>query len=194
MRDVRSESAKSFEARYRSGFIKKYCGGELVLDIGCGIRKLLPNAFGIESDAHNEHYLENYNGIILPFESNSVDTVYTSHVFEHLQKYALNLMEWYRVVKVGGYIIIIVPHKFLYERKARPPSKWNNDHYRFYTPASLLATVEEVLAPNCYRVRHLCDNDRDYDYNETIDKHPVGCYEIELVLQKIARPRWAWEA
>jgi len=73
----------------------------------------------------------------------------------------------------------------------RPPSRqagWN--HLRFYTPQSLLAEFESTLVPNTYRVRHLAENDARYRYDFPTDRHPDGCYEIELVIQKIVPPGW----
>jgi len=54
----------------------------------------------------------------------------------------------------------------------------------------LICEFEESLVPNSYRVRHLADNDRDFDYRIDPGAHSSGCYEIELVIEKIARPGW----
>ena len=83
-----------------------------------------------------------------------------------------------------------MPHQCLYEKKAAPPSRWNEDHKRFYTPGSLLAEFEESLPPNGYRIRHLTDNDLGYLYDIGPEQHAAGCYEIELVIQKIRPPAW----
>ena len=47
----------------------------------------------------------------LPLEDNSVDFVVSSHVIEHFPDPIKALREWYRVVKPGGYLYIIAPHK-----------------------------------------------------------------------------------
>ncbi len=196
-----NETAKGYLRRLDSGFFDRYLGGDVVLDIGhrCGsvrlgnhvtlnadaIRPVLPHAIGVDLN------YPGYDGLTLPFANESVDTVYSSHMFEHVRLYAAVLCDWYRVLKVGGFMVVIVPHKFLYERKSRPPSNWNGDHYRFYSPALLLSTIEEVMPPNSYRLRHLCDNDVGYDYDSDPHAHPVGSYEIELVLEKIKQPTWA---
>jgi hypothetical protein len=36
----------------------------------------------------------------------------------------------------------------------------------------------------------LIDNDAGYDYSIPPDQHPAGCYEIELVIQRIQQPAW----
>ncbi len=47
----------------------------------------------------------------LPFKDETWDFVINSHVIEHFWDPIKALKEWYRVVKPGGYIFLIVPHK-----------------------------------------------------------------------------------
>lgn len=47
----------------------------------------------------------------LPLEDSSVDFVISSHVIEHFADPVKALKEWYRVVRPGGYIYVIAPHK-----------------------------------------------------------------------------------
>jgi SAM-dependent methyltransferase len=58
----------------------------------------------------------------LPLEDNSVDFVISSHVIEHFPDPIKALREWYRVVKPGGYLYIIAPHKERTFDKERPRS------------------------------------------------------------------------
>ena len=51
------------------------------------------------------------NGDDLPFKDESLDYVLSSHVIEHCFDPIKALEEWLRVVKKGGYLFIIVPHK-----------------------------------------------------------------------------------
>ncbi len=56
----------------------------------------------------------------LPLDDNSVDFVISSHVIEHFADPIKALREWYRVVKPGGYLYIIAPHKERTFDKERP--------------------------------------------------------------------------
>jgi SAM-dependent methyltransferase len=59
----------------------------------------------------------------LPFKDNTLDYVLTSHVIEHFFDPIKALKEWHRVIKPGGYIFIIAPHKdrtFDKHREATP--------------------------------------------------------------------------
>jgi glycosyltransferase involved in cell wall biosynthesis len=47
----------------------------------------------------------------LPLDDNSVDFVISSHVIEHFPDPIRALREWHRVVRPGGYIYVIAPHK-----------------------------------------------------------------------------------
>jgi SAM-dependent methyltransferase len=47
----------------------------------------------------------------LPFKDGTLDYVLSSHVIEHFFDPVKALREWHRVIKPGGYIFIIAPHK-----------------------------------------------------------------------------------
>ena len=186
---AKGEPAKTFVLRLINGFFTNYMSGNLILDIGyrgghADAVPIFPHAIGIDLD------YPGYDGVRLPFEEGSVDSVFASHILEHVPDPQVVFREWFRVLKISGFIVCIVPHQYLYERKISLPSRWNEGHLRFYTPASLLRELEESLELNSYRIRHFADNDFGYAYNLTPDVQASGCYEIELVVQKIARPSW----
>ena len=105
-----------------------------------------------------------------------------------------HLREWFRVLRIGGFLVLMVPSAYLYERRLTvPPSRWSGEHLRSYTPATLLAAVERALEPNTYRVRHLADNDVGYRYDLPTTVHPEGALEIEAVIQRIRPPEWKIE-
>jgi len=170
--------------------MSRYLSGNAILDIG--FRGGDPDAVPITEAATGiELDYPGYDGTHLPFSDESQDAVLAAHVLEHIDNYQEVLREWYRVLRIGGYLVIIVPHRHLYERRCDLPSRWNGDHKRFYSPASLLTEIEQALPVNGYRVRHLVDNDHAFDYRIPPDEPARGGYEIELVLERIARPSWA---
>lgn len=183
------ETSKTHQRRIDSGFFRRYMNGQGV-DVGYrgnGITNPQPvilTAAGIDLGTPG------YDGINLP--QDELDFVFSSHMLEHVPttKVTPTLQAWHKALRIGGHMVIVVPHQFLYEKRRSLPSKWNGDHKRFYTPASLLAEVEAALAPNTYRVRHLQDNDDGYTYGVGPQAHAGGCYEIELVVQKIQAPGW----
>jgi hypothetical protein len=186
---VQGEPRKTFLLRLLNNFFEKYLSGPVILDIGYqggypDAVPLFPHAVGIDLA------YPGYDGARLPFGNGTVDAVFASHMLEHVSDPKIVIRDWFRVLRVGGFIVCVVPHQFLYERRKNLPSQWNSEHLRFYTPASLLTEFEETLEPNSYRIRHLADNDLGYAYNLGSDCHPSGCYEIELVVEKIEPPPW----
>ena len=51
------------------------------------------------------------SGDELPFKDNTLDFVISSHVIEHFYDPVKTIQEWLRVVKPGGYVFIIAPHR-----------------------------------------------------------------------------------
>jgi SAM-dependent methyltransferase len=189
-RPVGWESRKTYALKIANGFFDRYLAGSAILEIGYkggidGAVPIVPQAIGIDVD------YPGYDGATLPFPDESQDAIYTSHCLEHISDYKRAIREWFRVLKPGGHLVIVVPHQYLFERRSQLPSLSNFDHKRFYTPASLLREIEEALEFNSYRVRHLAYNEFVFDYSiPPWHPHVVGCYEIELVLEKIQPPYW----
>jgi SAM-dependent methyltransferase len=183
------EVLRMHSRRHADGFYRKYMSGR-GLDfgyrgsLGDEAEPVLGNCKGVDLGTPG------YDGITYDAPPGSFDFVFSSHCLEHVDRPELNIREWHRLVRVGGYIIIIVPHQFLYEKKYSLPSRFNGDHRAFYTPCSLLAVVELALEPNSYRVVHCRDNATGYNYEIPPDKHCDGAAEIELVLRRIELPKW----
>lgn len=187
-RKVGEESQRTYLDKLDNGFFDKYMSGN-GLDVGYsgyipGVNPILHTAIGIDVD------YPGYDGKTLPFADESQDYVYNSHCLEHIKDSVQAVQEWFRVLKTGGHLVIVVPHQFLYEKKKFMPSRWNEDHKHYYTPGTLLWTVELALKPNTYRVRLLEDGDKGFDYSIGPETHSNGQYEITLVLQKIPAPAW----
>lgn len=207
-RPVGFESRKSYARRCREGFWDAFMAHDIVLDVGYkgGLPDavpIVPWAIGIEPDHlcvnditrpwdRSSPYGPNpYDGLHLPLTNETVGTVYSSHVLEHVEGPKAYLAEWFRTVRIDGTMIITVPNAFLYERRLSvPPSRWSPEHLRSYTPATLMMTIEAALEENTYRVAALFDDDTGYDYSLPIDTHPVGCLETVCVVRKIAKPQW----
>jgi hypothetical protein len=189
-RRLGAETMRSHERRVREGFYDRYLSGDAVLDIGyrggkADAEPVTAKAVGVELD------YPGYDGVHLPFEDGSQDAVFASHCLEHIDDWKTILADWFRVLKIGGYLVIAVPHHQLYERKAYLPSRFNGNHKRFYTPRSLMAEIETALPLGAWRLRSLRDIDEGFRYDVPPEVHPKGCYEIELVVEKIRTPGYA---
>ena len=79
------------------------------LHLGCGKRN-----FGLDwvhIDGGDFSHLHSHDITKLPFENNSVDLIYSSHVLEYFDREEVTnvLKEWYRVLKIGGMLRVAVP-------------------------------------------------------------------------------------
>ncbi|WP_052768007.1 class I SAM-dependent methyltransferase [Brachyspira hyodysenteriae] len=121
---------KKYKKNRNSELINKYLTGLKGVEIGgsagadFGIDAIQVNIVDANQE-HNNYYQQTnilgsgYNqrtdiiscGDVLPFQDNSIDFVFSSHVLEHFYDPIKALKEWYRVIKKDGYIAMIVPHK-----------------------------------------------------------------------------------
>jgi len=83
----------------------------MVLDIGCGKRKISPDAVGIDlsPDSAADHIwdLDRYPW---PLPDNQFDRVHMSHVIEHLDDPMRAMAEVHRVAREGADILVVTPH------------------------------------------------------------------------------------
>jgi len=192
-RAVRGEAAKSFDRLVETGFWSRFANGPNILDIGFS-GAANPGLPILETATPIDLADPAQNGVALSAGDDTQDAVFSSHVLQRIGSAGAAIREWFRVTRPGGHIITVVPSGALYERRRRPPSRWNEANLHLYTPATLLAEFESVLPPNAYRVRLLEENDEAYRYADSADTRPVGCYEIVLVIEKIVPPAWQVES
>jgi ubiquinone/menaquinone biosynthesis C-methylase UbiE len=84
---------------------------ELVLELGCGDAKRVPEAIGIDSQNHDcVDIVGDVFDVLRLVPSESVDVIYSFHFFEHIPDLEGLLDEVARVLKKGGKCEIVVPH------------------------------------------------------------------------------------
>lgn len=113
------ESTKTNQYR-PADFFSKYLSGS-VLDIGCGDDPVVLHARPFDKEHGDAERILDF----LPPES--FDTVNSSHCLEHMRDVPRALRDWWKLVRPGGYMILIVPHEDLYEQGFWP-SLYNSDH------------------------------------------------------------------
>lgn len=117
------------------------------LDVGCGPWPLWPGVTSIDDmDEWQGHDWR--PGIIgdctklAMFTDRCVDFVFNSHVIEHVDDAQAALKEWWRVIKVGGFLVSYVPHADLYPRMGQPGA--NPDHKRDLLPEDFYAMLDQL--------------------------------------------------
>ena len=182
----RGETSKARQRRVREGFFERYCRGA-GLDIGYGGDLLCDNCRPWDFEHGDAQFLRGVADA-------SFDFVYSSHTLEHVADAGETLRNWWRVLKPGGYLIIYIPHRDLYEKKLVLPSNWSADHRRFFLierddPPDTVGIVP-LLARNLagYELIYARPSADGHTITDP-QKHSDGEYSIELVLRK-GQPEW----
>ena len=176
------ETGRARARRLREGFFDKYCKGEGI-DIGYGGDILTPDCSGWDFRNGDAQYL---SGI----EDESFDFAYSSHCLEHMYDVRTALRNWFRIVKRGGYLLLAIPHRDLYEKKSQLPSHWNSDHKHMFLigraePPDTLDIVEEIRESlSNYDIKYIKACDEGHTITDP-NRHSDGEYQIELVIQKL---------
>ena len=180
--NARWNRQRQSQRREREGFFEKYCRGKGI-DLGYGGDIVTPEAMGWDIEHGDAQTLK---GI----KDAEFDFVYSSHTLEHMDNAELSLKNWWRVLRPGGFLILYLPHRDLYERKMRLPSRWNTSHRRFFLldkdeapdTVGILPLIKRTLADFEVLEAKVCDE----GYKVIDDtKQAEGEYSIEIVLKKI---------
>lgn len=214
------ETAKAHERRVKEGFFEKYVDG-FGLDIGCGYdplnaaRSAEPGQF-FDFPLDVREYLKaggkiGYAPTAIPLgwdmchghgdahllegiPNNTFDYVHSSHLLEHLEDPVAFLRRAFEVLKPGGFLLLLVPHRDRYENRRLLPSRWNEDHKSFWLP-------EDHDPPHTWSLKHVLrlagfehGRNASVEYVKTCDEgwtkppegvHAGGEYSIEAVVRKL---------
>lgn len=121
-------------------------------DLGCGPQKVFDHFLGIDSGKDTSLFgIQMRPDIVVPdcahmpmFADGATDTVFSSHALEHIEDHRAALAEWWRLLRVGGHLILYLPHRDLYPRIGTPGS--NPDHKHDFAPEDIVAAMREVAA------------------------------------------------
>ena len=122
--------------------------GGVVLDLGCGGKKIHEKSVGVDIRANGQVGVGANSGIPstgeieadiinLPMDSASVDGILAKHLFEHIMDPITALKEWRRVLKDNGTLVIICPDYRYCEAISVDPS-----HVHAFTPDSVRSLLE----------------------------------------------------
>jgi SAM-dependent methyltransferase len=182
-----AETIKSHEKRLGEGWYERFAPADCKgLDIGSG-----PDPIHRQSGTWTRWDKPQGDATHLKGAPDaSFDTVYASHLLEHLDDPITALGNWWRVLKPGGHLIICVPHRDLYEKKKTLPSLWNGEHKHFWLPDRA-----EPPCTFCFRdvVTQTLPEDAEVVLYRVLDEgwepcptevHSHGEYSIEIVVRK----------
>lgn len=142
------------------------------LELGCGPWKAFPHFIGLDAQMYGGPLgpqLQMDCSNLACFSDEAFDFVYSSHLLEHLEDTAAVLREWWRVIEVGGHLVLYLPHKDLYPNIGEPGG--NPDHKHDFLPEDIVAVMRAV-AP-------------DWDLLECETRDEVDEYSFFQVFRKL---------
>ncbi len=147
------------------------------VDLGAGDFKVLPHVISVDNQHHAQFGFSIKPDVKVDtcedmsiFSSQSMDFVYSSHLLEHIQNYEKALTEWWRLVKVGGYLILYLPHADFYPKKGTYGA--NPDHKHDFLPEDIIKAMSNVQG-------------MPYDLLECQERSDGDEYSMLLVFKKI---------
>lgn len=83
----------------------------VILELGCGPRKRITKAIGIDSlNYENVDIVGDVFDVLARIPDGSINEIYSYHFFEHIQDLPLLIDEISRTLKQNGSLVVVVPH------------------------------------------------------------------------------------
>jgi len=148
-----------------------------VLDLGCGPFRPFPHFIGIDNTEDfnkGAKWRPDITGDcsdLSIFASKSIDAVFSSHLLEHLEDTEKVLREWWRTIKIGGYLVLYLPHKQFYPNIGETGA--NDQHKHDFMPDDIIG--------------HMYDISGKWDLLENQERNQDDEYSFFQVYQKIAK-------
>lgn len=99
----------------------------------------------------------------IPLPDESEDFILSSHVVEHCPDLIKTLVEWFRIVKRGGYIFMIVPHRYAAPSdRERPLTDWPHILADFRKGTTELTEPEAGRFGHCHYHVFSADTMKDF--------------------------------
>lgn len=126
------------ETRSRRTLTAPFCQG-FGVDLGSGGDPVVPYAVQIDMNPNVRPFVHCFGDASknLPFRDGVLDYVYSSHLLEDFKVWEPILTEWLRVLKTGGYLVIMVPDHERFRAAVARGQPDNLDHKHESRPGEL---------------------------------------------------------
>jgi ADP-heptose:LPS heptosyltransferase/predicted SAM-dependent methyltransferase len=150
-----------------------------VLDIGCGPNKGFPHFIGVDNRADTKLFNIDMNPDLTVPDASSLkmfadgfcDAVFSSHLLEHIVDHKKALSEWWRLIKVGGYLCLYLPHKKFYPNIGQ---EWaNEDHKHDFLPEDIVDAMRTIGSWDLVRNEDR-NQDNEYSFFQVYRKSAKG--------------------
>lgn len=140
------------------------------IDIGCGVDPVFPGVECFDQPQGDANRITDHvQGLY--------DFVFSSHCLEHMRDPRAALSEWYKLVRPGGHMVVLVPDEDLYEQGCFP-SIFNGDHKFTFTLAK--ASSWSPRSINVYELARATGGEvvslalQDHGYDRRLQRHAPG--------------------
>jgi hypothetical protein len=125
--------------------------GKTVIDLGCGMRPIVPWARGV--DDMSESKIVEPGSVIAKIDIESqqlgeglrADVVFSSHAIEHLRApLGSTLRYWLSLVKEQGRLILYLPDERRYVFNPKEPKARNPGHFHYLTPETFRWYMDQL--------------------------------------------------
>jgi ADP-heptose:LPS heptosyltransferase len=149
-------------------------------DLGCGPHKVFDHFLGIDSGVDTQLFgVAMKPDIVVPtcarltmFADAATETIFSSHLLEHIEDHHAALREWWRLLKVGGHLILYLPHQELYPNIGT--SGANPDHKHDFLPQDIVAAMRVVATDWDLVHDETRDQGREYSFLQVYRKLAEG--------------------
>lgn len=162
------------------------------IDIGCGPEPITPTCDTFDRAGCK------YNGDAMRLEgvTDTYDWIFSSHLLEHLPDPTAAVARWWKHLKTGGFLILLVPDEDLYEQGIFP-STFNSDHKVTFTTSKGESwnptshnLVDILAALSHHKLLSLTIQDTNYVYTSERKDQSAGNAEVsvEMIVMKLPPP------
>ncbi len=145
------------------------------LNIGCG-KDIKEGYVNLDVVDYGGNRIHDLNKFPYPYEENSFDEVYASHILEHLDNFHDYITEIYRILKPGGILIVYAPfflntkyfgepdhkipfsirtfdnYEYIGNRKLKFYEKWKLDHRTNYEGKAQFEVLEKKFITSHFSI------------------------------------------
>lgn len=160
------------------------------LDIGCGSTPITLDCDKWDREQGDAQHLVDVGEEVY-------DWIFSSHLLEHVRNPTAAVAKWWKALKIGGYMILLVPDEDLYEQRVWP-SRFNGEHRSTFTSSKenswspVSVNIVDILhALPGHKLISLTIEDTGYDYTVTdIDQTTSTGAEasIQVIIAKEKAP------
>ena len=145
------------------------------LNLGCG-KDIKPDYINLDIVDYGGNKIHDINTFPYPFEDNTFEEIYASHVLEHLDNFNKTVIELYRIAKPNCTIIVYAPfflntkyfgepdhkipfsirtfdnYEYIGDRKLKFYEKWKLDHRTNYESVAKFEILEKRFITSHFAV------------------------------------------